>query len=323
MNELTSAPQVKEQKNLRTKIVRTVANIVIGIIGLSTGAAIVHGMVIQQCSSKVQTDGFIAGVLPPGMQMPAPQNNNQPVDIQKCVNEGNDFEAGVLPADEGSSQTPADASSENTGDQSPPQQPSVQGFTPIQQNPALTVVQTAAPAPAPAPSPTPVPVVQTQPVPTIISTNVAAVSTPIPKQPTQSQPAVQQTPQPAKPVIKKVSPPVSPPAPVKPAPAKTATPAKPLSVDLDKLSMAVAMTETHNCADTRGSALFNNCFGIKKNGQFMHFQTPQQSHDYFKQLWVNGYGGTFPSYRAAQIYSGNDHPTTWLKNVTYYYNKNL
>jgi hypothetical protein len=79
------------------------------------------------------------------------------------------------------------------------------------------------------------------------------------------------------------------------------------------------MTETHDCQDTRGSALLNNCFGIKKNGHFMSFDTPEQSHDYFKQLWVKGYGGTFPTYRMAQVYSGSTDPTNWLKNVTYYY----
>jgi len=45
---------------MRPKIVKIVANILISVVGLSAGAAIVHGMVFQQCVVKKQT--FVAGV---------------------------------------------------------------------------------------------------------------------------------------------------------------------------------------------------------------------------------------------------------------------
>ncbi|MFA5828906.1 MAG: hypothetical protein WC843_00200 [Candidatus Gracilibacteria bacterium] len=90
------------------------------------------------------------------------------------------------------------------------------------------------------------------------------------------------------------------------------------ALNLDKLSVAVAMQETHNCKDKTGSALLNNCHGFKKNGKFMKFNNQAESHAYFKQLWAKSYK-TFPNLRLAQIYSGNDRAQTWLKNVTYYY----
>lgn len=109
------------------------------------------------------------------------------------------------------------------------------------------------------------------------------------------------------------------PAPVAPSPKNTETDTQSLGLDLDKLSIAVAMTETHNCHDTVGSALYNNCHGFKRNGRFIHFETTAASHAYFKQLWAKSYK-IFPTYRLAQKYSGNDRPTGWLRNVTYYYN---
>lgn len=90
------------------------------------------------------------------------------------------------------------------------------------------------------------------------------------------------------------------------------------ALNLDRLSVAVAMQETHNCKDKQGSALVNNCHGFKKNGQFMKFNNQAESHAYFKQLWAKSYK-SFPNLRLAQIYSGNDRAQTWLKNVTYYY----
>jgi len=96
--------------------------------------------------------------------------------------------------------------------------------------------------------------------------------------------------------------------------------AKPVSYDLNKLSIAVAMQETHNCNDHVGAALYNNCHGLKLNNQFLHFKSQQASHDYFKQLWSTKYVA-FPNENLARIYSGNDKPTQWLRNVTYYYNK--
>lgn len=269
---------IPQPTSLKPKIVKIVANILITVIGLSTGAAIVHGMVLQQC--EVKKDTFIAGVLPPDVEVQKEQEaTGEPVDLQKCVNTQTEqpFEAGVQPDEEGAS----------LAGEPQPIQPSAQGATqvPHVEQPAKTVPQTAAPAPQS----------QAGPQMNIIDLN-----------PTQR--------------IQKPAPST---APAPKAPKKstsTSKSSKTISVDLDKLSMAVAMTETHNCQDDVGSALYNNCHGFRKNGKFMHFSTPAQSHAYFKQLWANSYGGVFPTYRLAQIYSGNDRPTSWLKNVTYYYN---
>jgi len=258
------------QTPVRPNIVKIVANVLLVIFGLSSGAALVHGMVLQQC--QVKNEVFEAGVVPSDVQTTSTQQTEEPndKDIQECVDNGSDepFQAGVLPND-GLAGTP---------------EPSVQGTTPIVQKPAQEpkppVVQTAAPAPAPQPAPKP------------------------------------QTP-PAKPAPK----PAPAPAPKKkPAPKPQPAAAKPLSYDLDKLSYAVAMTETHNCADKvkGGSALYNNCHGFRKNGKFMRFNTTAESHAYFKQLWAKSYRA-YPNTRLAQIYSGNDRPTQWLKNVNYYY----
>ncbi len=258
-------------------MIRVLANILIVVIGLSTGAAIVHGMVYQQCSAKQEV--FEAGIVPSDVKVPTQQQNSaQPADVPQCFQvDDSAFEAGVLPSD---------SETDQQNEPSLAGSPSVQGATPIQQTQAQISnqpttdqhqvnPQTHAPAPSSAPA---------QPAP----------------KPATTPPAV-----PAK------------------TPAKPATPAKKttktVSLDLDKLSMAVAMTETHNCQDKVGSALYNNCHGFKKNGQFLHFNSIQASHDYFKQLWAKSYK-IFPTYRLAQIYSGNDHPDTWLKNVTYYYN---
>lgn len=110
--------------------------------------------------------------------------------------------------------------------------------------------------------------------------------------------------------------------PVAPIVEKQAQPeVQSLDYDLDKLSWAVAMHETHNCADKvkGGAALYNNCHGFRKKGKFMRFNSPEESHAYFKKLWAKSYK-SFPDLRLARIYSGNDNPTNWLKNVNYYYN---
>lgn len=321
MEELNGHTQ---QQKMRPKIIKIVANILISVVGLSTGAAIVHGMVFQQCVVKKQI--FVAGVVPPDFQKSSQsqEQTGEPVDIQKCVNSQNGddtvFEAGVLPVEdmEGgiAGQTDTDPQTAKT--------PSVQGATPISQptpqprpQPPVTVIQTAAPAPQalleqiPAPSPA----VQPAPVqkPVVAPTPAPAPSTPAAKRTVKPGPV----PPPAKATTaaKTIQPPV------KKAVVPKTTPVKPktIGVDLDKLSKAVAMQETHNCADTKGSALVNNCHGFKKNGKFMSFGSPAESHAYFKQLWARSYGG-FPTYRMAQIYSGNDRPNQWLKNVTYYYN---
>lgn len=277
----------------KSKVVKTVANMLVVVIGISTGAAIVHGMVYQQC--VVKKVSFIAGVLPPGM-LSEQETGSGSFDIQNCFDgtgnretqqEVDGFEAGVLPPEE-----PVSTESQS----------SVQGATPIVTNTVETATppQTSAPAPAPQQATAP-----TKPQ--------EAPAQPLKKEPANPKPATAKT------------------TPPKATPAKTTVKTttqkqstakvKPVTVNLDKLSLAVAMQETHNCKDTRGSALLNNCHGFRKNGKFMSFSTQAESHAYFKQLWARSYGGGFPTYRLAQIYSGNDRPDNWLKNVTYYYNK--
>lgn len=280
----------------RSKMVKIAANVLIVVIGLSTGAALVHGMVYQQC--VVKKVSFVAGVLPPGM-LSEEEKSSGTFEIQNCFDgtgtrvtqqEADGFEAGVLPPEETAPQET---------------QPSAQGSTPITQTetetapvtPTPTQSTASAPAPQQAPAPAPAPAPKAQPP--------AA-------QPAPAKAAKTTNPQPTKATPAKTTPKTT---------AKKQSSVKPVTVNLDKLSVAVAMQETHNCKDTRGAALLNNCHGFRKNGKFMSFSTQAESHEYFKQLWVRSYGGGFPTYRLAQIYSGNDRPDNWLKNVTYYYNK--
>jgi hypothetical protein len=93
------------------------------------------------------------------------------------------------------------------------------------------------------------------------------------------------------------------------------------SVDLDKLSKAVAVAETSGCTDgtARGR---NNCHGIMcwpKTGRTpCYFASKAASHAEFKRVWVKPslpYHGRMPDINLAHIYTGNDHPDTWLCNV--------
>lgn len=280
----------------RSKMVKIAANVMIVVIGLSTGAAIVHGMVYQQC--VVKKVSFIAGVLPPDM-LGEQEKSSESFEIQNCFDgtgtrvtqqEVDGFEAGVLPPEETAPQET---------------QPSAQGSTPIAQPNTETATVNAAQPQSTASAPAPAPEQAQAPVP-------APTPAPAPKaQPPVAQPAPAKT-KPAKVTPAKTTPKTT---------TKKQVSVRPVTVNLDKLSIAVAMQETHNCKDTRGSALLNNCHGFRKKGKFMSFSTQAESHEYFKQLWVRSYGGGFPTYRLAQIYSGNDRPDNWLKNVTYYYNK--
>lgn len=95
-------------------------------------------------------------------------------------------------------------------------------------------------------------------------------------------------------------------------------------MDLEKLAYAVRVAETSNC--TTGTALtYNNCYGIKDGsiapcthkspGGFCIYLTHEESTEAFKKIWVQGYGGNFPNDYAASVWTGNDNPTAWLKNV--------
>lgn len=96
------------------------------------------------------------------------------------------------------------------------------------------------------------------------------------------------------------------------------------SVDLDKLSRAIAWAETHDCQLGYGK-MYANCFGLKngsiapceKIGQnnMCIYDTPEESYQAWKRVWRYGYGNRFPTYRDAQVYTGNDRPDSWLSNV--------
>ncbi len=282
-----SSPQTGAQPEykIQLKLVKLVANSLLMVMGLSTGVALVHGTVLEQCETR--NEPFEAGVLPDDVQAPKAGQTSAEPDLQKCISgekEATPFVAGVLPEETTVEQPVSGLAG------TPTSQPSADGATPIQQSPQTQpqVVQTAAPAPQPKP--------ETQ--------KPKANVTPLPPQTAPAAPKKTTTTT----TTKKTT-------------TKTTTTTKTLSYDLDKLSMAVAMTETHNCRDKvpGGSALYNNCHGFRKNGKFMRFNTIEESHAYFKQLWARSYK-SYPNLRLAKIYSGNDNPTNWLKNVNYYYN---
>lgn len=95
-------------------------------------------------------------------------------------------------------------------------------------------------------------------------------------------------------------------------------------VDLDKLALAIRTAETSNC--TAGTAItYNNCYGIKNGsiapcnrqstGGFCIYDSHEESTQAFKKIWVEGYGGEFPTYYAASVWTNNDSPDTWLNTV--------
>ena len=95
-------------------------------------------------------------------------------------------------------------------------------------------------------------------------------------------------------------------------------------VDLDKLAYAIAWAETHDCELGYGEMYFN-CFGIKNgsiapcdkigNNNMCVYNSKEESYAAFTKIWSEGYGGSFPTYYAAQVWTGNDSPDTWLNNV--------
>ena len=99
-------------------------------------------------------------------------------------------------------------------------------------------------------------------------------------------------------------------------------------VDLDKLAYAVAKHETASCTKGYG-AEYNNCIGLKNGSiapcerigrnRMCIYNTPEESLEAFKKVWLEGYGGKLPNLRIAQVYSGNDRAETWLKNVLNFY----
>jgi hypothetical protein len=106
---------------------------------------------------------------------------------------------------------------------------------------------------------------------------------------------------------------------------------KSVPTDLDKVAYAVAMAETHNCTLGYGKE-YNNCFGIKNGNtapcpeigrnRMCIYERPEQSYEAFKKIWVKWYGGGLPTWAGAQKWTGNSNPSSWIKNVKYYYNQN-
>ena len=56
----------------------------------------------------------------------------------------------------------------------------------------------------------------------------------------------------------------------------------------------------------------------KRTGKW--YATKEESYADFKRIWSTHYK-IFPTYRLAVKWTGNDHPQTWLNNVTKYYNQ--
>ena len=100
------------------------------------------------------------------------------------------------------------------------------------------------------------------------------------------------------------------------------------TLDLDKLSHAVAFAETHNCTKGYGKE-YRNCHGIKNGNtapcpkigrnRMCIYETAEESHAAFKKIWAKWYK-TYPNLRLASIWSGNDRPRGWLQAVDNYYN---
>lgn len=93
--------------------------------------------------------------------------------------------------------------------------------------------------------------------------------------------------------------------------------------DLDKLAKAVAIAETGDCTKGYGKTK-NNCHGIMawtKTGRryAKTYESKEASYKDFKRIWSDHYG-SFPDYKMARRWTGNDHTGTWLANVKYSYN---
>ena len=100
--------------------------------------------------------------------------------------------------------------------------------------------------------------------------------------------------------------------------------------EIDRIAYAASVAETSNCTEGKGISN-NNCFGIKNGGiapcvsmdagRFCIYETTEQSFDAFKKIWVEGYGGGYPTTNMAAVWTGNDRPGNWLNNFADAYNK--
>ncbi len=98
------------------------------------------------------------------------------------------------------------------------------------------------------------------------------------------------------------------------------------AVNLDNLYHAVAIAESGNCS-TAWHIAAHNCVSIMSwAGGTRHlkkFVSIAANKDAFKKLWVEGYGGKFPTLALAARYTGNDKAYGWLATVKKVYNSSL
>lgn len=102
---------------------------------------------------------------------------------------------------------------------------------------------------------------------------------------------------------------------------------KVLGLDINRLSYAVAMAETHNCTKWYW-ATHNNCFWIKHGNTvpcpwvpkmaMCKFETPEESYEAFKIIWGKWYK-IFPDIYLAEVWTWKDRANTWLNTVKQYY----
>jgi hypothetical protein len=100
--------------------------------------------------------------------------------------------------------------------------------------------------------------------------------------------------------------------------------------EIDRIAYAVAMAETHNCTKGYGEE-YNNCFGMKNGSiapceeigrnRMCIYESTEDSYAAFKKVWVEGYGGGYPTTNMAAVWTGNDRPGNWLNNFADAYNK--
>lgn len=96
---------------------------------------------------------------------------------------------------------------------------------------------------------------------------------------------------------------------------------QPKSLDINKLAYAVRMQGTHDCSSKNSSARYHNCYGIMaKRGSYQTFKTNEESTKRFKEIWLKHYM-VFPTLKQATKWSSPRAAKTWLKNVTYYYER--
>lgn len=90
--------------------------------------------------------------------------------------------------------------------------------------------------------------------------------------------------------------------------------------DLNRLAYAVAMAETKDCGIDYGSAKYNNCFGIIRNGTFERYETKEESYKDFKEIWSKYYQD-YPNWSLATKWTGGDRVDTWLQAINQYYHE--